>query len=152
MNCLYSTSKNHAKALRDKAWLAFDFGPGIEHCLWRLQKGVAEWRLQVPLKPDTGAGSQARCRIACFEIGSNFDKQVLRCSPRPPSGVDRDEAVTTMLDAWMGLLRADKINQIEAVKAGRLTLPKLPLPWGQVGCLDRMPCVIWVHIPQRVEG
>ena len=151
--CFKSANESHGEALVEKSWLAFDLGPGIVDSIWRLQKGIAKWKLQVPLQPQTGAGSSARCRLVMFELGCEFDQMVVRCSPRPPSGSDRRAATRSMFREWLGLLRADKINQLEALKAGTLTLPQLPLEWGPApDTLSRMPCAAWLHVPQRVEG
>ena len=151
--CFMSAMDTHGKALVEKSWLAFDLVPCIVDSMWRLKDGIARLKLQVPRDADTGAGSTARCRLVMFELGCEFDKKVVRCQPRPPSGADRVAATRAMFEEWHALLRADKINQIEAMRAGTLTLPPLPLEWGPPPTtLARMPCAAWVHVPQRVEG
>ena len=85
-------------------------------------------------------------RIAALEVALDFDERIVRFGLRPPAGKKRDDAVVPYVESWRELMVAAKVEQSEAVHCKDLALPRLPWP-----CLgvDSMPCVFWVHIPQK---
>ena len=152
--CLQSTASRHVEALRSRAWFAFDLEPRVAESLWRLRGGRASERFRATLvEGGPSDGSETHLRLIGFELGSAWDERVARCLPRhPPWNGNRDAAADAMILAWGALLRADKIRQWEDLQQGQMRLPALPLEWGPVDSLERMPCAVWLHAPRRVCG
>eukprot|EP00959_Pyramimonas_sp_CCMP1952_P314821 6590056-Pyramimonas_sp.AAC.1 len=153
--CLRSAASRHVEALREFGWFAFDLEPGVAESLWRLKGGRASERLQATtVEGGPWDGSETHLRIIAFELGSAFDEGVARCLPRKPPARrgGREAAAEAAHLAWCALLRADKVRQWEDLEQGRMVLPALPLEWGPVDSLERMPCAVWLHAPKRVCG
>ena len=148
--CLQSAISRHVEALRSRAWFAFDLEPRVAESLWRLQGGRALERFRATLvEGGPGDGSETHLRIIGFELGSAWDERVARCLPRKPP---REVAAESMLLAWGALLHADAIRQWEDLQQGQMRLPALPLEWGPVDSLERMPRAVWLHVPRRICG
>ena len=84
-----------------------------------------------------------------FELAADHHRGVRRFNLRPPQGKGkaRREAVLEFVKEWAGVLWVEKCRQFEALPHGG-ELPPLPDAWGQVDAPRKMPCVVWVFVPQ----
>ena len=116
-----------------------------EHPLWRLLDGCAA---PTQFAPPEG---RTRLRIVAVELRLDINVMSHRFLLQMPASTQlektREKATCEYVQELRGLVLIEKTAQLAAYQSGvALVLPPLPLEWGPVDVVQRMPCALWIRL------